>query len=797
LVSDSGCVSQTNNQYTNVLDAIASISTVGGASACYLVSVLLFANNGPGYSFQWFDTSGTMTSTADTLPFHYALASGSYYAEVTNNFGCKAMSNVIDATIYPQILADFTLPSTACKDDLTAITLNGTSDTISTYMWDFNGGTVASGSGAGPYSVMWNMDGQKEVKLQIEKWGCYSDITSKFIDIVTTPATITALGPTSFCDGEDVTLYPNSGANLAYEWFKDAVSLSNTNAFYTASASGQYTVKVTNTVLGCTNTSSPVNVVVNTTNFNLAFTANHTTFSIPPFNVSINNQTPDTNSYYWNWSLGDGASSTVANPQHQYAYDGTYTVGVIAQSINTGCFDTLVKNDYIVCNGGSANPCTLAASISPSGPMSICPGDSVLLTAASNPAGTLYQWLKDGVLITGADSNSLWATTSGNYQIMVTDTVCSKFSNPFSLSVYNTITPVIAANGSIMPCTNDSMELYVTSTFNSYLWSNNATGANIFVKSSGDYTVQATDINGCKTTSAPYVVNASLLQKPEICIVGIDSATNSNFVVWERSGDPLIDSFRVYRESTVAGVYNLIGSRSVNDPGIFHDVNSNPKVQAYRYKLTAVDTCGMETPPSNFHKTLHLSINAGLNGSWNLIWSHYEGFNFGTYRIYRGYDSTALQPLTQIQSNLNSYTDLNPPSGTVYYQIEVISPHPCYPDSIYSKAQTNYNTSRSNRVNTTMAPNTGMHEQMIADFAVSLFPNPSDGQFTFELMNESKDLYQISVHNLLGQELYMESDIQVTKYYKRTINLNQLAPGVYYFVVKNKESKLVKKIVIN
>jgi PKD repeat protein len=55
--------------------------------------------------------------------------------------------------------------------------------------------------------------------------------------------------------------------------------------------------------------------------------------------------------------------------------------------------------------------------------------------------------------------------------------------------------------------------------------------------------------------------------------------------------------------------------------------------------------------------------------------------------------------LTQLPSTATSYTDLNPPAGTVYYQIEVIKSSGCYPDTVYSKAQTNYNTSRSNRAN--------------------------------------------------------------------------------------------------
>lgn len=66
-----------------------------------------------------------------------------------------------------------------------------------------------------------------------------------------------------------------------------------------------------------------------------------------------------------------------------------------------------------------------------------------------------------------------------------------------------------------------------------------------------------------------------------------------------------------------------------------------------------------------------------------------------------------MQLLTQIQSTLGSFTDLNPPAGNVYYQIEIVSPHPCYPDSIYSKAKTNYNTSKSTIADISTTDNIG------------------------------------------------------------------------------------------
>jgi hypothetical protein len=77
----------------------------------------------------------------------------------------------------------------------------------------------------------------------------------------------------------------------------------------------------------------------------------------------------------------------------------------------------------------------------------------------------------------------------------------------------------------------------------------------------------------------------------------------------------------------------------------------------------------MNPNPSPHHKTMHLTINAGNQGESNLIWSHYEGFPFTSYKIYRGTHPDTMALIDSIQSNLNSYTDINPPSGNIFYQV--------------------------------------------------------------------------------------------------------------------------------
>ena len=796
-VTDSGCTSMPYFNYTNVQDAIAIATLVGSPNICYGDSALIFANGGPGYSYQWLDTSGNITSPTDTLAFYSPTETGEYYVAVTNTSGCTINSNNIGIDINPLITSDFNIVPIACKNDLISVSYVGQSGNFATYNWNFDGGTIATGSGVGPYNIIWSTDSLKTVSLEVTENGCSSDITEHYINIITTPAQITAMGSTSFCEGGNVSLSANAG-NYSYKWFKDGITSTNTQAMYVVSEAGNYTVEITDNATNCSNISDTVEVTVNSNDFNIAFTATPTSFTIPPFNTNFTNETPNANDYYWNWSFGDGNTSTFVSPSHQYMFDGTYSVGLVAQNVTTGCFDTLSKIDYITCTGGSPNPCSLDATIASDGRHQVCPSDSVKLWSVEHTAGVSYQWIRDGVLLTGASDSVYYASQTGLYQLMLTDAACNTFSNPYSLTQYITVIPSIFNNGTIQPCSDDSMELYVSTTFNSYQWSNGSNDQSIYVKTSGSFIVTVTDNNGCNSSSDPYVVNASLLEVPDICIVGIDELTNHNRVVWERQNSAMIDSFKIYRESTVAGVYDLIGSQSFSTQSVFEDVSSNPAQMAYRYRITAVDTCGMETAPSPIHKTLHLTINAGLGGVWNLIWTNYEGFNFGSYRIYRSTDSTNMQLLTQIQSTLTSYTDLNPPTGDVFYQIEIVSPHPCYPDSIYSKANTNYNTSRSNTANTNMAPNTGFVRSVNNDMSMQVYPNPNKGNFELQVQAErlkANQTYSIEVYSVMGKMVYQE-EVKATMNLRKAMHFETISKGVYFIRLRTENTVLNTRFVV-
>ena len=260
------------------------------------------------------------------------------------------------------------------------------------------------------------------------------------------------------------------------------------------------------------------------------------------------------------------------------------------------------------------------------------------------------------------------------------------------LTIVPTITPVIAVNGSLTACGNGSATLTVPGNYSNFVWSTGAVSSALTVNEAGYYWVTATDVYGCEGVSEMVQLGGSVQidETPAICMVGVDN--DHNLVVWEPLTDPDVSEYRIYREDGQANIFEPLAVIPASNSNAYVDATADPSVRAYRYKITAADTCGGETPMSAFHKTVHLTINQGLGNSYNLIWTPYEGFEFSSYKLYRGTANNNLQLIQTMPSTLTSYTDNNPAGDALFYQIEVVMTESCVQqtrDITYTGARSN------------------------------------------------------------------------------------------------------------
>lgn len=182
---------------------------------------------------------------------------------------------------------------------------------------------------------------------------------------------------------------------------------------------------------------------------------------------------------------------------------------------------------------------------------------------------------------------------------------------------------------------------------------------------------------------------------PSICMVTVDSTSTKNVVLWEKPTTAMIDSFRVYRD--VVGTYTHIGSVAYENLSKYTDTTSgvNPQITSYKYKISTVDTCGNESPLSNFHKTMHLTNSTNVNGKANLVWDNYVGFTSSFYyRTLRETTPGNFQVIDSVTNSNFTYTDINSPSTSTNYVIEVVHPGG---GCTVTKSAENHNTTRSNK----------------------------------------------------------------------------------------------------
>ncbi len=157
--------------------------------------------------------------------------------------------------VVPVPTSDFDLPVETCSLDTTIVTYTGTASASATYNWDF-GGAAFTGSGPGPYKLIWPTIGQKTVSLTVED-GCPSPVSTKNIEVLQSPIINVTANPQTIPYGttsELIGSYTGHSGTPGFEW-QPADSVVDPDDFRTDTrplrATTLFTFICTNTTNGC------------------------------------------------------------------------------------------------------------------------------------------------------------------------------------------------------------------------------------------------------------------------------------------------------------------------------------------------------------------------------------------------------------------------------------------------------------------------------------------------------------------------------------------------------------------
>ena len=422
----SGCSKTTTATVPGDFTPPTADATVNDQLSCIITSVTIDgsgSSTGSNYTYKWTASGGgNIFSGGNTLnPVVNQL--GSYQLVVTNTAnGCTASKTV-------QVTGDYTPPvanagpvmSLTCVVD--TLTLDGSGSSAGpnfTYSWTTsNGGNIISGSNTlNPVVVS-----QSTYMLLVTNTanGC-TKTSSVAVNVNTTPpVAVVAPGGQITCSNPTIQLNgtgSSTGLNFTFEWVPSnggAISLNGNTLTPTATATGTYTLIVTNIINGCTASASATVTSNSSLPTAAAAVSGIITCAVPQVILNSSGSSSGPN-FAYSWSTSNGQIVDQTNGTATVGAAGQYTLLVTNTTNNcTATFNIDVQDDLVPPFANAGVSQTL-----------LCSQPSLTLDGSGSSTGPnfTYQWTAGpgGNFVTPANIQSPQVDQPGTYQILVTNT---------------------------------------------------------------------------------------------------------------------------------------------------------------------------------------------------------------------------------------------------------------------------------------------------------------------------------------------------------------------------------------
>jgi hypothetical protein len=181
-------------------------------------------------------------------------------------------------------------------------------------------------------------------------------------------------------------------------------------------------------------------------------------------------------------------------------------------------------------------------------------------------------------------------------------------------------------------------------------------------------------------------------------------------------------------------------------------------------------------------------MSQGVNDSWNLIWTPYQGFDYSTYFIMRKSGEGAYEQIATVSASFTSFTDLNAPAGEVSYMVGVTHPTGCNPVNRDGEIQ---------QVFSNIATNSAVQVNEMTASGFNVYPNPASESTRVTLVSNEQSSVKITLNDITGRTVWTQTYKTNGSTMTATIDLSAYREGMYILTADSGKERKSTRIVIN
>ncbi len=277
--------------------------------SCTPDALTVAATASSGNTLKWYDnlTTNTVLTTNSSITTPILYATKTYYVVSVNAEGCESVRTPVNATIHVLPPVDLGNDLDTCTFAATSVALDpGQQHPGATFLWDDNSTAATRNiTQSGTYHV-----------TVTDTNTCFKSDTIT-VNISPRPVVNLDANGTTFCSGDSKVLDAGPDGENGGEYYWNNGAQTRT---ITVTSGGTYIVFVTSPA-GC----SSSDTITLTESGQAPFTSGINTVALTTNTFSFAAINPQ-NVVSYEWSFGDGTTSTLPTPQHTYAANGNFLV---------------------------------------------------------------------------------------------------------------------------------------------------------------------------------------------------------------------------------------------------------------------------------------------------------------------------------------------------------------------------------------------------------------------------------------------------------------------------------------